>query len=58
MRIVRIGNRIRITYTKSEIEDINQYGYLEVSIGLLKVIFIDIANIIQEMLPSLKKEKK
>tara|TARA_R110002020_G_scaffold460326_2_gene678807 strand:- start:1734 stop:1910 length:177 start_codon:yes stop_codon:yes gene_type:complete len=58
MRIVRIGNKIRITYTNQEVENINEYGNLEVSLGLLKIMFIDIANIIQEMLPSLKKDKK
>ncbi len=58
MRIVRIGNKIRVTCTKDEIENFNENGNIEIHIGLLKVLFIDIANIIQEMLPSLKKDKK
>lgn len=57
MRIVRIGNKIRITYTNEEVENINEYGNLEIHIGLLKVLFIDIANIIQEMLPTLRSKK-
>ena len=57
MRIVRIGNKIRVTCTKDEIENFNDHGNLEIHIGLLKVLFIDIANIIQEMLPSLRSKK-
>ncbi len=57
MRIVRIGNKIRVTCTKDEIENFNENGNLDIHIGLLKVLFIDIANIIQEMLPSLRSKK-
>lgn len=57
MRIVRIGNKIRVTCTKDEIENFNENGNLEIHIGLLKVLFIDIANIIQDMLPSLRSKK-
>ena len=57
MRIVRIGNKIRVTCTKDEIENFNENGNIEIHIGLLKVLFIDIANIIQEMLPSLRSKK-
>jgi len=57
LRIVRIGNKIRVTCTKDEIENFNENGNLDIHIGLLKVLFIDIANIIQEMLPSLRSKK-
>jgi len=57
LRIVRIGNKIRVTCTKDEIENFNENGNLEIHIGLLKVLFIDIANIIQDMLPSLRSKK-
>ena len=46
-----------MTCTKDEIENFNEHGNLEIHIGLLKVLFIDIANIIQEMLPSLRSKK-
>ena len=57
MRIVRIGNKTRVTCTKDEIDNFNENCHLEIHIGLLKVLFNDITKIIAEMLPSLRSKK-
>lgn len=58
MRIIRIGNKIRLTMTNEEKEAITERNSLDVDIGLLRVLFDDISKIIVEMLPSIKIRKK
>jgi len=58
MRIIRIGNKIRLTMTNEEKELITERNSLDVDIGLLRVLFDDISKIIIEMLPSIKIRKK
>jgi hypothetical protein len=58
MRIIRIGNKIRLTMTNEEKELITERNSLDVDIGLLRVLFDDISKIIVEMLPSIKIRKK
>lgn len=57
MRIVRIGNQIRLTMTNQERDEINERNAIDMGIGHLRVLFEDIAKIIAEMLPSIKKRK-
>jgi len=58
MRIIRIGNKIRLTMTNEEKEAITERNSLDVDIGLLRVLFDDISKIIVEMLPSIKIRKR
>jgi len=58
MRIIRIGNKIRLTMTNEEKELITERNSLDVDIGLLRVLFDDISKIIVEMLPSIKIRKR
>ena len=58
MRIIRIGNKIRLTMTNEEKELITERNSLDVDIGLLRVLFDDISKIIVEMLPNIKIRKK
>ena len=58
MRIIRIGNKIRLTMTNEEKEAITERNSLDVDIGLLRVLFDDISKIIIEMLPSIKIRKR
>jgi hypothetical protein len=58
MRIIRIGNKIRLTMTNEEKELITERNSLDVDIGLLRVLFDDISKIIVEMLPSIKIKRR
>ena len=57
LRIVRVGNQIRFTFTNEELSEVKNNNSLDVSIGLLRVLFVDITNIISNMMPKLKKGK-
>jgi len=58
MRIIRIGNKIRLTMTNEEKELITERNSLDVDIGLLRVLFDDISKIIVEMLPNIKIKRR
>ena len=58
MRIIRIGNKIRLTMTNEEKELITERNSLDVDIGLLRVLFDDISKIIVQMLPNIKIKRR
>jgi len=58
MRVIRIGNKIRLTMTNEEKELITERNSLDVDIGLLRVLFDDISKIIVEMLPNIKIKRR
>jgi len=58
MRIVRIGNKIRLTMTNEELSEVTERNSIDMHIGHLRILFDDASKIIVEMLPSIRKKKK
>lgn len=58
MRLVRIGNQFRFTFTNEEKAQIKDNNSLDMHIGHLRILFDDLSKIIVDMLPSIKRKKK
>ena len=58
MRIIKVGNEIRLTMTNEEKQEITERNSIDMHIGHLNVLFDDISKVITEVLPKIKKRKK
>ena len=58
MRIVKVGNQIRLTMTNEEKAEITERNSLDMHIGYLNVLQQDISKVLTELLPKVKKVKK
>jgi|TARA_B100001939_G_C16877532_1_gene589332 hypothetical protein len=58
MRIIKVGNEIRLTMTNEEKQEITERNSIDMHIGHLNVLFEDISKVITEVLPKIKKRKK
>lgn len=58
MRIVKVGNQIRLTMTNEEKAEISERNSLDLHIGYLNVLQQDISKVISELLPKVKKVRK
>jgi hypothetical protein len=58
MRIVKVGNQIRLTMTNEELAEVTERNSLDIHIGYLNVLQQDISKILTELLPKVKKVRK
>jgi hypothetical protein len=58
MRIVKVGNQIRLTMTNEEKAEITERNSLDMHIGYLNVLQQDISKVLTELLPKVKKVRK
>lgn len=58
MRIIKVGNQIRVTMTNEEKAEITDRNSLDIHIGYLNVLQQDISKIISELLPKVRKVRK
>jgi hypothetical protein len=58
MRIVKVGNQIRITMTNEEKAEITERNSLDIHIGHLNVLQQDMSRVMTELLPKVKKVRK
>ena len=58
MRIIKVGNPIRLTMTNEEKAEITDRNSLDIHIGYLNVLQQDISKIISELLPKVRKVRK
>jgi hypothetical protein len=58
MRIVKVGNQIRITMTNEELAEITERNSLDIHIGHLNVLQQDMSKVMTELLPKVKKMRK
>ena len=58
MRIIKVGNQIRVTMTNEEKAEITERNSLDIHIGYLNVLQQDISKIISELLPKVRKVRK
>ena len=58
MRIIKVGNQLRITMTNEELTEITERNSLDIHIGYLNVLQQDMSKIMTELLPKVKKVRK
>ena len=58
MRIVKVGNQIRITMTNEEKAEITERNSLDIHVGHLNVLQQDMSKVMTELLPKVKKVRK
>lgn len=58
MRIIKVGNQIRLTMTNEELTEVTQRNSIDMHIGYLNVLQQDISKILTELLPKVKKVRK
>ena len=58
MRIVKVGNQIRLTMTNEELAEVTERNSIDMHIGHLNVLQQDISKILTELLPKVKKVRK
>jgi hypothetical protein len=58
MRIVKVGNQIRLTMTNEELAEVTERNSIDMHIGHLNVLQQDISKVITELLPKVKKVRK
>jgi hypothetical protein len=58
MRIIKVGNQIRITMTNEELAEITERNSLDIHIGHLNVLQQDMSKVMTELLPKVKKVRK
>lgn len=58
MRIVKVGNQIKLTMTNEELAEVTERNSLDIHIGYLNVLQQDISKILTELLPKVKKVRK
>lgn len=58
MRIVKVGNQIRLTMTNEEKAEITERNSIDMHIGHLNILHQDISKVVSELLPKVKKVKK
>jgi hypothetical protein len=58
MRIIKVGNQIRLTMTNEELAEVNERNSIDMHIGHLNVLQQDVSKILTELLPKVKKVRK
>ena len=58
MRIIKVGNQIRLTVTNEELAEFTERNSLDLHIGYLNVLQQDLSKVLTELLPKIKKVKK
>jgi len=58
MRIVKVGNQIRLTMTNEELTEVTERNSLDLHIGYLNVLQQDLSKVMTELLPKVKKVRK
>jgi len=58
MRIIKVGNQIRLTMTNEELTEVTQRNSIDMHIGHLNVLQQDISKVLTELLPKVKKARK
>lgn len=58
MRIIKVGNQIRLTMTNEELAEVTERNSLDLHIGYLNVLQQDLSKVLTELLPKVKKVRK
>lgn len=58
MRIVKVGNQIRLTMTNEELAEVTERNSIDMHIGHLNILQQDISKVLTELLPKVKKVRK
>lgn len=58
MRIIKVGNQIRLTMTNEELAEVTDRNSLDLHIGYLNVLQQDLSKVLTELLPKIKKVRK
>jgi|TARA_S200002703_G_scaffold132856_1_gene120837 hypothetical protein len=58
MRIIKVGNQIRLTMTNEELAEVTERNSLDLHIGYLNVLQQDLSKVMTELLPKVKKVRK
>jgi len=58
MRIVKVGNQIRLTMTNEELNQVNERNSIDMHIGHLNILQQDVSKVLTELLPKVKKVRK
>jgi|TARA_B100000900_G_C20599246_1_gene724800 hypothetical protein len=58
MRIVKVGNQIRLTMTNEELAEVTNRNSLDLHIGYLNILQQDLSKVMTELLPKVKKARK
>jgi len=58
MRIIKVGNQIRLTMTNEELAEVNERNSIDMHIGHLNVLQQDVSKVLTELLPKVKKVRK
>ena len=58
MRIIKVGNQIRLTMTNEELTEVTQRNSIDMHIGYLNVLQQDISKVLTELLHKVKKVRK
>lgn len=58
MRIIKVGNQIRLTLTNEELAEFTERNSLDLHIGYLNVLQQDLSKVLTELLPKVKKVRK
>lgn len=58
MRIVKVGNQIRLTMTNEELAEVTERNSIDLHIGYLNVLQQDLSKVLTELLPKVKKVRK
>jgi len=58
MRIVKVGNQIRLTMTNEELAEVTERNSIDLHIGYLNVLQQDLSKVMTELLPKVKKVRK
>lgn len=58
MRIVKVGNQIRLTMTNEELSEVTNRNSLDLHIGYLNILQQDLSKVMTELLPKVKKARK
>ena len=58
MRIVKVGNQIRLTMTNEELAEVTERNSIDMHIGHLNILQQDVSKVLTELLPKVKKVMK
>jgi hypothetical protein len=58
MRIIKVGNQIRLTMTNEELAEVTSRNSIDLHIGYLNVLQQDLSKVMTELLPKVKKVRK
>lgn len=58
MRVIKVGNQIRLTMTNEELAEVTERNSLDLHIGYLNVLQQDLSKVMTELLPKVKKVRK